>query len=293
MNIRQLQFFITVATHLNFTEAAKHLFVTQQTVSQQIADLERDIGVKLFVRDKRTVNLTPAGQVLLKGASSLIEKTDELLEQTRKAATGVTGSLKIGFIASAVKDFLPQTVTTFRRRYPDIDLDLKQFTMGPLHEALEHGALDIGFTMSFDLQNTSGLAWKTLYHDVLSVVIHKDHELASKPNLNFASLASQPFILLSREQSPRFMDLVNRICIKRNLIPNITSTPNLMETVLMLVENGLGVSIVPRHAKNYVFPNLRFYDIDGDDACIQVVVVWSKTSANSSITLFTNELGIN
>jgi len=291
INIRQLHFFIAVATHLNFTEAAKHLFVTQQTVSQQIADLEHDIGVKLFVRDKRTVSLTSAGHVLLKGANVLIDKTDELIEQTRKAATGITGTLKIGLIPSAVKAFLPRTITGFRQKYPSIDLDLKQYTMGPMHEALEHGDLDIGFTMSFDLRNTSVITWKILYHDVLAVVMHKDHTLA-RTNLDFSALANEPFVMLARDQSPRFADLVTRICMKRYFIPNVTNTPNLMETVLMLVENGIGISIVPRHAQNYVFPSLRFYDIDGDDACFDVVVAWNKQRPNPSIALFINELDI-
>ncbi|MBP2656357.1 MAG: hdfR 3 [Firmicutes bacterium] len=292
MDIRQLRFFLAVAEHLNFTEAAKHLYVAQPAVSQQIADLENQIGVKLFIRDKRSVQLTAAGKVLFEESRALIEKTEEILEKTRKAAAGLVGTLKIGFLASAVKNHLPHTVKLFRAKYPDVSLELKQYTMGPLHEALEHGTLDIGFTMSFDLQNETDLVWRTLYSDVVSIVLRDDHPLAAEPQVSFSDLAKEPFVLLSPEQSPRYYDFINRLCLKRGFLPNIVNFANLMETVLILVENGIGVSIVPRHTTVYNVPNLRFQDVDGEDAQIEVVVAWKKVASNPAVPLFLRELGI-
>jgi len=291
MDIRQLRFFLAVAEHLNFTEAARHLYVAQPAVSQQIADLENQIGVKLFIRDKRTVQLTAAGKILFQEAHVLIEKTEEVLEKTRRGAAGLIGSLKIGFLASAVKNLLPHTVKVFREKYPDVNLELKQYTMGPLHEALEHGQLDIGFTMSFDLQQATDLSWRTLYSDVVSIVLREDHPLAGQEQIDFSSMEKEPFVFLSPEQSPRYYDFVNRLCLNRGFLPKVVGHAHLMETVLILVENGMGISIVPRHTKVYNTPTLVFKDISGEDAKIEVGVAWKSLITNPSVPLFLNELG--
>lgn len=99
MDIRQLRYFITVAEHLNFTKAANQLYVAQSAISQQIADLEDQVGVKLFIRNKRSVKLTPAGSVFLKEAIEIVEKTSGAIEKAKQTDEGIIGSLSIGFLA--------------------------------------------------------------------------------------------------------------------------------------------------------------------------------------------------
>src|SRR4051794_10340008 len=117
MEIRQLRYFISVAEQLNFTEAAKRLFVAQPSVSQQIASLERSMDVKLFIRDKHSVKLTPAGKVFLNDAIEIVNKSEEALKRAKKAAVGEVGQLSVGFLNAPVKNFLPDLVKEFRKKY--------------------------------------------------------------------------------------------------------------------------------------------------------------------------------
>src|SRR3954454_14526676 len=107
MEIRQLRYFTAVAEHLNFTEAAKKLFVAQPAVSQQIASLEKEIGFKLFNRDKHSVQLTHAGRVFLNDALEMLDRSEAAIKKARKAAIGEVGQLSIGFLNAPVKKFLP------------------------------------------------------------------------------------------------------------------------------------------------------------------------------------------
>src|SRR5690625_1909395 len=102
MELRHLKYFISVAEHLNFSKAAKELYISQSAISQQISKLEKDIGLVLFERDKRNVHLTNAGKTLLKEAHEIILKSEQAIENAKKAEQGILGKLKIGFLIGPV-----------------------------------------------------------------------------------------------------------------------------------------------------------------------------------------------
>ncbi|MBM7616126.1 LysR family transcriptional regulator [Alkaliphilus hydrothermalis] len=290
MDIRQLKYFIAVAEHLNFTEAAKHLFVAQSAVSQQIADLEKKMGVQLFIRNKRSVKLTNAGSVLLEEAISLVNKSEEILEKTRQAELGIIGSLKIGFLGYTERNFLPYLIRQFKRNYPKIELHLNQYNHGLLIENLSHGALDIGFTLSFGLNNIVGLAKKQVLMETISVVVHSEHPLADERSINIADLSQERFIALSRQESPQGFNKTLLMCANHGFTPNIVSEPRLIQTVLLLVDAGMGIAILPKSLKYQSSPSLRFIDIEGEQSKDEMVVAWKKTNKNPSIALFLEEL---
>jgi len=286
IDIEQLRLFISVAEHLSFTKAAKHFYIAQPALSRRIAELERQLGIKLFDRNKQLVRLTPAGLVLLEESKEIIAKADEAIERVRRADSGITGSLKIGFLASLVKKFLSQCVKVFRQKHPNIDLSLNQYNMAPLHEALEHGDLDIGFTMSFDIQGSPDLAFKKIYSDSISLVIHKDHPLYEKSDINLSMVSREPFVMLSQQESPRWFKIIMRMCAKKGFFPNIVASPPLLSTVLILTDAGIGVTIVPSWSKNYGIQNLRFIKLDEEETNIDVVVAWKKATLNPSVEVF-------
>ena len=290
MDITQLRYFVAVAEHLNFTEAARHLFIAQSGLSQGIASLEKQLGLRLFDRDTRSVRLTAAGIVFLKEAIEIIAKSEEAVKKAREADAGLSGSLNVGFLATLFKACLSRSVSGFRSRYPKVSLNLSQYTMATLHEALEHGNADIGFTRSFDLKDTPTLSWKAIVSDSISLVVPKNHPLANSATIDFSALRKEPFIMYDQSESPRWFELVMQICASRGFMPKIVNTPRLMETLLMLVDAGLGISIVPNSHKNCGIPGLRFIDIHGDDARIDVSVAWKKATTNPSVPLFLDTL---
>lgn len=293
MVLRQLRYFISVAENLNFTEAAKQLYVTQPTVSQQIIELENYLGVKLFVRDKRSVHLTPAGKLFLIEANTLINNVKEIVEKTRRASNGSIGTLKIGFLSYTIKNYLPTFIPKFRKKYPDIELQLKQFSAVTLREALLRGDIDIGFTFSFDFQQTSSVIWKVLFTDVISLALRNDHPLLKDSSLHLPDLTNEPFVTLSQEVSPYWFDLVMRVCVARGIIPKVVNQTSLPETPFLLAESGLGIAISSHYA-NLAHPiaKLHYFDIEGDDTRFDAVVVWKKEASNPSIPMFLDELEI-
>ncbi|AOY75269.1 LysR family transcriptional regulator [Clostridium formicaceticum] len=290
MELRQLHYFIAVAEHLNFTEAAKHLFVAQSAVSQQIADLEQKIGVQLFFRNKRSVKLTNAGAVFLQEALSLVSKSAEAIEKTRQADIGIIGHLKIGFLGYTERNFLPSLIREFRRSHPKVDLYLDQFHHGMLIEALKTGELDVIFTLAFGLDNIGGIEKKSIFTEKISVVMHCDHPLANKNSLHISELAQERFITVSRRESPQGFNKTLLMCANSGFSPNIVAEPRLLATVLLLVDAGIGITILPKSLKLHSSPSLRFLDIEGEQAEDELVIAWKKKNANPSIPLFLEAL---
>lgn len=285
MEIKQLRSFIAVARLLNFTEASKQLFLAQSAISQHIADLEREIGVKLFVRNKRSVKLTAAGTFFLPEAVETIKRAEMAVQRARQTDSGLIGSVRVGFINSAVRMFLPRVMRKFRQQFPNVEIHLEQLTLAAITTAVRNGDLDLGFTLSMGLNKIPGIVWEKIYTDYTSVVVHSEHPLADKTCINIASLAEEPFIVMSRHEAPEGFDHVLKLYADHGFSPRIVEYPPLMETVLFLVESGSGVAIVPGFAKIYGNSDLRFIDIEGNAGTYDVGMIWRKVNNNPSLPI--------
>ena len=290
MEIRQLRYFISVAEHLNFTEAAKRLFVAQPAVSQQIASLEKIIGLKLFVRDKHSVKLTPAGRVFLKDAIEILNKSEEAVTKAKKAAIGEVGQLSIGFLSAPVKNFLPGLVKGFREKYLHIQISLNHYQTGQITEKLRNDEVDIAFTMSFRPQDLSEWEHITLFSQPYCVFVNQEHPLARRNRISIFDLADESFVMLDRKESPQGYDHLFTLFANHGFLPNIAIQSERIETVLMFVEAGLGIAVLPKHLQVYGNPVLRYMEIEEWDHTVDIVVAWKKTNPNPSIALFLKEL---
>jgi DNA-binding transcriptional LysR family regulator len=150
MNIRQLSYFISVGEMLSFTRAAKKHYIAQTSMSEQIQEIERQLDTKLLLRSKRAVSLTPAGKTFLIEARRVVALFEESVRKTRLAASGIEGSLKVGFLGPNERAFLPQLIRDFRRNWPNIELSLTQGYPKVLRESLIDGLLDCAFTTTLD-----------------------------------------------------------------------------------------------------------------------------------------------
>lgn len=288
MDIRQLKYFIAVAECLSFTEASKQLYVAQSAVSQQIRDLEEKIGVLLFFRNKRTVKLTNAGKVLYSEAVTFIVKFDELIEKTKQAEKGLYGTLKIGVIGYADRNYLPQLIKKFRVKYPTTHIQLNQYNHGALIEALKTEDLDIGITFSFGVDAISSLEKRKVFTEAIVVVLPSDHPMADRESIDLAELAEEKFIVQSRLESPQGFNKTLQICSSSGFTPNIVSEPNLIQTVLLLVDSGMGIAILPKSLESHASPTLKFLEIKGDESLLndEIVAAWKSQNHNPTIRLF-------
>jgi DNA-binding transcriptional LysR family regulator len=292
MEIRQLRYFISVAEHLNFTQAAKRLFVAQPAVSQQIASLEKELGLKLFVRDKHSVQLTPAGKVFLNDALELLNRFEEAINKAKRAAIGEVGQLNIGFLYAPVKKFLPALVREFREKYPHVQINLNHYQTGQIVEKLRKGELDLAFTMAFRPEDKTEWGYKTLFSQPYGVFMNKNHRLSNRNCIPIIELADEPLVMLDRKEAPQGYDHLITLFSNHGLLPNITTQTQRIETVLMLVETGLGIAVLPKHLDVYANPTLRFIEIEEWQHSVDIVVAWKKTNTNPSIPLFLSELDL-
>ncbi|MBT2653969.1 LysR family transcriptional regulator [Bacillus sp. ISL-18] len=292
MDIRQLRYFITVAEHLNFTKAANQLYVAQSAISHQIADLEEQVGVKLFIRNKRSVQLTPAGAVFLKEAMEIVEKTSGAIEKAKQTDAGVIGNLSIGFLSVHVRSFLPGVIKRFRELYPKVELHLNHFPSKMLKEALEEGEIDIALTQPTGLHRIEEIEIRTVAKERYCIVMNENHPLASRKTIKLVDLETEPFIIHNRHDSPiGSYDFIVHLCEQNGLTPRIVSQPRFVDTVPVLVESEIGISILPKSFEAVSSPSLRFIEIDGMEGHdFELVMAWKKNNLNPSISMFLDVL---
>ncbi len=290
MQLNHLKYFISVAEHLNFTEAAKHLFVAQSAVSQQIAYLESELGVRLFERNKRSVQLTNAGIVFLKEAIDIIKKTEEAAEKARKADAGIIGSLKIGFLAAPVRRLLPQIIRQFNSKYPAIEIKLNHLNLSRLNEELKNNDVDLVFAISMGFQDIEDLEYISLFSESCCVFINHKHPFAQNKSINLEELSQESFVFRDRAEAPQWYDFALSLCAKNGFSPHIVSHNPRIETVLMLVDAGLGVAILPSYLRMYANPTISIINLDGEIDTIDIVVYHKLTNKNPALPLFLNEI---
>ena len=288
LDIRQLRYFIAVAKYLSFTEAANQLYVAQSAISQQIADLEEKMGVKLFKRSKRSVELTPAGAVFLKEAEEIVEKMAEAVDKARQTENGIIGSLNIGFLSVHVKDFLPGIIKAFRARYPKVELNLNHYPSQMIKEGLEKNDLDIGFAIPSGLHRIEGIQIRTVHRSPYCAVMHRNHPLAHRSSIHMAELSHEPFVIHNRHDSPvGSYDHIVRLCQQSGFAPHVVSHPRFVDSVLVLVESEIGIGVLPSDFEAYASPQIRFVPIEGvEDNHFELAIAWKETNMNPSVALF-------
>lgn len=290
MDLRPIRYFVTVAEHLNFTEAAKRLYVAQPSVSQQIAYLEKKMGVKLFHRDHHSVQLTNAGSVFLKDAIELLKKFDESIENARQAEAGLIGTIHLGLLSAPVRNFLPALVRRFRRKYPEVKINFNYSHVGQIIEKLKADEIDVAFTLSLGLQSVGGLEVKTLWTQPHCIIMHQDHPLANRSSISIAELAQESFVMLERQESPPGFDLLLAACANHGFSPKLVNLASNIDAVLMMVDAGIGITLLPKYLQLSSSPTLRFVQIEGDDFKVDVLASWKKMNTNPSVALFIKEL---
>jgi DNA-binding transcriptional LysR family regulator len=293
MDLRELRYFLSVAEHLNFSEAARQLFVTQSTVSYQIAELEQRLNMKLFIRDKHSVCLTPAGLVLFKEVKDIANRLSQAISNARLAVDGSFGKLKLGHFGCLEEKFLKQTVKRFCRTYPNIELDTFRILFAPLVDAVEQGEIDIGFTFNLGIENRAEICRHKLFADNLAVFLSPEHPWVDRTELDIADLRSEPMIHFTREVYPAGTDWLFHLCSLRGFTPNLIRCTHDVEHLAFLIQTGQGVSVMPRQMhKYYPFIKLRCIDLLDHDVHVDTFVIWKKNLSNPSVPLFLRCLGI-
>lgn len=243
MELKQLQYFLAVAEELHFNKAAEKLHIAQPPLSRQIQQLEREVGAKLFERNKRNVKLTAAGEYLKKETIQLFNQIAFAKTQLRLIAQGSLGQLRIGYVGAVMHSLLPQVLKELRLQYPDISTILSEMGNEAQIAAIKNGQLDIGFVRT--PIEVDDIIIMPIYQETFSVIISADHPLGASAYIELPDLAAEPFICFSRECAPGMVDRIIGICNQAGFSPCKIHETSQINTILRLVENNLGYSIVP------------------------------------------------
>ncbi len=244
MELRQLRQFVAVAETLSFRQAAERLFMAQPPLSVAIRKLEEEIGVPLFERSARGVRLTPAGKTALDMARQCLAQADQFLVATRSAATGETGHLRIGFIGSVTFGLMPALIQSFSARYPLVKLDLRESTNQEILAQVETQELDLGF-VRVPTSRPAHVQFQMVEKDVFCAALPPGHPLARKKKLVLKDLEDQPFIGYAPSRVGGLHAAVSLLLQQADIAPHITQEAVQVQTVIGLVESGLGVALVP------------------------------------------------
>lgn len=283
MDIQHIKYFISVAQHLNFTRAAEEHRIAQPSMSQMIAAIEKELGLKLFERSNRSVSLTPAGRIFFDEAKIIAGRFDEAVKKTQLAAIGIDGSLRIGYWGPYEPILIPRFLRLFRKRYPSIELTVTQAGNRRLVEQLENEIVDIVFSSPYPFQNRPQISCRLLDSSPSCAVVHKNHPLADTVKISPAVLNGEKFVLLDM-QDPEDNRKQETDWRRNGLQPDLVSRPTLFENMLLLVESEMGITLLPRCLAPFSSPNLRFIELEGD-MTVDFCIAWSTSNANPSIRL--------
>ncbi|MBP2651851.1 MAG: transcriptional regulator AlsR family [Firmicutes bacterium] len=289
LDLRHLRYFVTVAKHLNFSEAAKHLHITQPSLGRQIAQLEQEVGAQLFIRNTRSVHLTKAGTSLMHDAEEILLKIELAINRTRQISFADIGSLQIGFMSPLEKYDLPHLIKKFRQKSPDSDINFLKFGADPLNQALEIGKIDIAFAMKQDVVHSSNISWKlTSFSRTPGLIVARDHKLSVRKSVNLSDLVHEHFIVFSHSEFPKSYDNLCELCHAAGFSPNIVAHTLFLETLLLMVETGIGIAVHPELTNDFFTNhNLCFVPItDYDKYSYDSVIAWKKDNTNPLISLF-------
>ncbi len=283
MNIRILRQFITVAEEKSITKAAGRIHIEQAPLSLAIKRLEKELGFDLLIRNSKGVQLTEAGKHFLEYAKESVKSIDLGIAASKHMAEGLMGRVRIGFVTSASYALLPKIIQSFRKKYPNVDLTLKQMTNEDLIRNLTSENLD--FILTRSSLELNGLAFEVLLDEYFVCAIHTSHKLAKNKSVNMKDLKNESFITL-RPYTGGFYDQLMNLFIEANFKPKIVQEMPQLDAIIGTVGTGLGIGIVPSTLMYLNIPNVKYLKLNGITSKARIYLAWNQSSLNGATQKF-------
>jgi DNA-binding transcriptional LysR family regulator len=274
MELRHFRYFIAVASNLNFSEASRRLHVAQPAISQTILDLEDELGTKLLLRTGRGVELTASGRAFYAEAQEVMLRADGASRAARRAARGEIGCLRIGFLPCAAGPFIPSLIKSYRKEFPNVDVQLRDLNTEQQLRAFEDGKIDIGFARPFTKEHSKDYCTEVVYEDRLQIVLPVGHALAKKNVVNLKDVAGETFVEYYRRGSPALFSEIYSTCRKAGFSPKVILEFEEMSSVILAVESGLGVALTLGFARGLLSPASVVRQINPPSSEIPLCAIW-------------------
>lgn len=284
LELRHLRYFVAVADELHFGRAAERLHISQPPLSMQIRALEDILGTPLFHRTRRRVSLTKAGEIFVREARQILERTEGAILAAQRAARGEVGELAIGFVSSANFSVLPPLLRQFRARAPGVRLTLRESTTDVQLVDLAEGRIDVGLVLA--PIDAPALAYRPIHREPLVVALPEQHRLAGQPGaVRLADLADDPFVLIPRHLAPGFYDDIVSYCRRTGFSPRVEQEAVQMQTIVSLVSSGIGVSLMPASMENLRRTGVIYKPLAESSPVSEIGLVWRRDDELATLSV--------
>ena len=278
LEIRHIQYFLAVAEDLHFRKAAERLYISQPGLSRQIKQMEEILSVTLFDRHNRKVMLTPTGQYLQQEFTILLKKMEITIDHAQLVSRGLEGSLKIGYIGSAMQEVIPTFLLAFQKDYPNIHFDLTEMDNQRQVESLLDQDIDLGFVRMDHVP--SGLQIHSMFEETFSLVLPENHPINSSNFKDLSQVCEESFILFDPNYSKSYYNKVMKIFEESNFTPKISHNSVQANTIYRLIENNFGVAIVPTSLQNGYDMRIKFIELNNIRHRTTLRAVWNQNNQN-------------
>nr|WP_121272830.1 LysR family transcriptional regulator [Pedobacter schmidteae] len=281
IELRHLHYFKVLATELHYRRASELLFISQSALSQQIKQLEQILKVSLFDRSNKKVALTDAGKLFYGDVQQILNKVETAVVHLKLYKEGNTGQIGIGFVASAMESVLPGLLKQFHTDCPNIKFQLDELSNIDQLIALQNESIDLGFMRSNHVPE--GFISKKVYTETFSIVLPAQHPMAASKFKNIGQLKDESFILFPNEQSQLYYQQIINLCADQGFVPKVAHRSIHAPTIFRLVENGMGLSIIPTSLASADHPNIKFIELKGIPQQTSLYAVWKQHNGNPAL----------
>jgi DNA-binding transcriptional LysR family regulator len=291
MELRHLRYFMAVAEELNFSRAAERLHIAQPPLSQQIRDLEMEMGVTLFDRTKRRVELTAAGRVFVEKIQQVFGQIEQAVEAAQRASRGEIGCLSLGFNSSATYSVLPTLLNAFRERCPEVILDLHELTTQQQLIHLQQQQIDACILyLPIDLEELEVIS---VLQEGMAIAIPSSHPLATFTQVSIRAFSQELFVLPPARLGSGLYNQIMQFFQQTGFSPIAVQEATQLQTSISLVAGGVGVALIPASLRNLQRAGVVYQSLIEPTPEIEIAVVWQKGDRSPVLQKFVESVKSN
>ncbi|KAA9166407.1 LysR family transcriptional regulator [Amycolatopsis acidicola] len=282
MELRYLTSFLAVADELHFGRAAKRLQMAQPPLSQQIRQLEKELGVQLFERNTRSVRLTSAGEAFVEPVQRVLEDLDVATRAVRAAGRGEYGRVSVGFAGASSNESLPLLTRAVRAAHPGLELVLRGQTYANVAlDRVADGSLDLGFVRL--PANRPGVETRVIYEEEMLCAVPSDHPLARREAIAVEDLADEPFVSFPANAGSTVRDATTRVCAAAGFSPRMVQEAPDSYTILALVAAGVGVTLTLTSCQHIQQTGLVYRPLAGPEIRLEAALAWRADNPSAAL----------
>lgn len=282
ISLRQLRYFVVLAEELHFGRAAARLNISQPPLSAGVRQLEEDLGVKLFDRDSKGTRLTSAGVVFSERVAKILGQLDAAKLAVGNVAGGKEGRLVVGFLPSMIFRNFSRVLSSFSEEYPKVKLGIDELNSSRQLDAIQQHTIDVGFIHELPLP--PGISHHTLERERFVCCLPRGHRLVTRNRISLRELAGERILIFSRRDAPYYHDHIAALLRSSNLEPHSDFLLQHWFTNLLLIGQGLGISIVPQSlARSQIASgDVVYIELDEEHAYHELQLIWRASDIDEA-----------